>query len=103
MPEHSYAGVCVGNSFDEPEYFRLEFEVDVEDWIDWAVQAGIAPEVIGFIRFRSALLHEFDIPIDSGLLLALCEMKGHAADVSNAEAVMVFVDRQMPAFCFPTS
>lgn len=105
MPEYSYAEVCVGNSSDEPEYFCLEFEVNVEDWIDWAVQAGIAPEVIGFIRFRPALLHEFDpeIPTESGLLFALCEMKGHAADVFNAEAVMAFADRQMPAFCSPTS
>jgi hypothetical protein len=147
-------------------FVHLEFEVDVEDWIDWAVQAGIAPEVIGFIRFRPALLHEFDpekddkafpsprswefvsrmvssrpapgllkdlvagavgkgaaaeftgflkireqlpsaseilsdpaapeIPTDPALLFALCEMTGHAADASNAEAVMAFAGR-LPA------
>ena len=41
-------------------FVHLEFEVDIQDWIGWALTAGIAPEVIGFIRFRPALLHDFD-------------------------------------------
>lgn len=38
------------------------FEVfpEINDWKDWAVPAGVHPIVIGFLNFRSALLHDFD-------------------------------------------
>ena len=41
-------------------FVHLEFEVDAADWDVWARDAGLAPEVTGFIRFRPALLHAFD-------------------------------------------
>ena len=41
-------------------FVHLDFEVDAVDWSSWAAPAGIAPEVIAFIRFRPALLHAFD-------------------------------------------
>ncbi|MEA2061684.1 MAG: MoxR family ATPase [Thermodesulfobacteriota bacterium] len=40
-------------------FVHLDFTVDVDDWIAWALNAGIAPEIIGFIRFRPGLLHDF--------------------------------------------
>jgi hypothetical protein len=41
-------------------FTHLTFEVDVQDWCEWAIQAAIRPEIIAFIRFRPALLSEFD-------------------------------------------
>jgi hypothetical protein len=38
----------------------LEFEVDVQEWSEWAIQAGMRPEVIAFLRFRPELLSAFD-------------------------------------------
>ena len=41
-------------------FVHLEFEVDVQEWSEWAIQAGIRPEVISFLRFRPELLSAFD-------------------------------------------
>ena len=41
-------------------FVHLEFEPDLDDWTAWAAQAGIRPEVVAFLRFRPALLHDFD-------------------------------------------
>lgn len=41
-------------------FTHIDFEVDVDQWADWARDTGIAPEVISFIRFRPGLLHDFD-------------------------------------------
>ncbi len=46
-------------------FVHIDFEVDADQWVDWAIDAGIAPEVIAFIRFRPGLLHEFDPKIDA--------------------------------------
>ena len=37
-------------------FVHLEFEVDAQEWSEWAIQAGIRPEVIAFLRFRPELL-----------------------------------------------
>lgn len=37
-------------------FVHLDFEVDLQEWSEWAIQAGIRPEVIAFLRFRPALL-----------------------------------------------
>lgn len=39
---------------------HIDFEVDVEDWVDYAVDSGLSAELIAFIRFRTNLLHSFD-------------------------------------------
>jgi len=39
---------------------HLDVEVSVDDWQDWALAAGIAPDVRAFIRFRPHLLFQFD-------------------------------------------
>jgi hypothetical protein len=41
-------------------FVHLEFEPCLDDWAHWAHSAGIRPEVIAFLRFRPALLHDFD-------------------------------------------
>ncbi len=41
-------------------FVHVDLEVSHDDWQDWAVQAGIAPEVRSFLRYRPALLFQFD-------------------------------------------
>ena len=41
-------------------FVHLEFEVDVQEWCEWAIRASVRPEVIAFLRFRPALLSAFD-------------------------------------------
>ena len=41
-------------------FVHLDFEVDAQEWSEWAIGAGIRPEVIAFIRFRPQLLSAFD-------------------------------------------
>jgi len=55
-------------------FVHLDFEVDLDDWCNWALGAGspkwhrpkaeksttgMRPEIVAFLRFRPALLHEF--------------------------------------------
>jgi len=37
-----------------------ELETHLDDWCSWAIDHGVKPEVISFIRFRPNLLHDFD-------------------------------------------
>jgi hypothetical protein len=39
---------------------HLDSEVDMQEWSEWAIQAGIRPEVIAFLRFRPELISAFD-------------------------------------------
>ena len=41
-------------------FVHLEFEVDLQEWSEWAIRAGLRPEVIAFLRFRPELLNAFD-------------------------------------------
>lgn len=41
-------------------FVHIEFEVDLGDWVTWALDKGIMTEVIAFLQFRPALLHAFD-------------------------------------------
>jgi hypothetical protein len=41
-------------------FTHLPFEVDVQEWCEWAIRSAIRPEVIAFIRFRHELLSKFD-------------------------------------------
>ena len=41
-------------------FIHLDFEVDLDDWCQWALQAGVAVEVVAFLRYRPNLLHAFD-------------------------------------------
>lgn len=44
---------------------HLEFDVSLDDWLVWAERMGIRPEVTAFLRFRPALLHDFDPQLSS--------------------------------------
>lgn len=41
-------------------FTHLNYEVNNDDWSDWALRNNIAIEVLGFIRFRPMLLNEFE-------------------------------------------
>jgi hypothetical protein len=41
-------------------FVHLDLDVCADDWQDWAARAGVAPEVRAFLRFRPALLFQFD-------------------------------------------
>jgi hypothetical protein len=41
-------------------FVHLDLEVSHDDWQEWAAQAGIAPEVRSFLRYRPVLLFQFD-------------------------------------------
>jgi hypothetical protein len=40
--------------------FHLNFEVDLDDWVGWALKHDVMTEVIAFLRFRPDLPHKFD-------------------------------------------
>ncbi len=41
-------------------FIHLNVDVDLEDWVRWALNAGIQTELIAFLRYRPNLLHAFD-------------------------------------------
>lgn len=41
-------------------FTHINFEVHTDDWCRWALNSGISPIVLGFIRFRPTLLNEFE-------------------------------------------
>ncbi|MUM78691.1 AAA domain-containing protein [Pseudodesulfovibrio sp. F-1] len=41
-------------------FVHLDFEVDVDQWLDWAEAQGLPDEVRAFVRYRPNLLHSFD-------------------------------------------
>ena len=41
-------------------FTHVEFNVNLEDWVRWALSNNIREEVIAFLRFRPVLLHDFD-------------------------------------------
>jgi MoxR-like ATPase len=46
-------------------FTHLTFEVDVQEWCEWALRNSIRPEVIAFIRFRPELLSVFDRDVNA--------------------------------------
>jgi MoxR-like ATPase len=45
-------------------FVHLHLEVDLPEWCRWAVRAGIRSEIIAFLRFKPALLHDADATLD---------------------------------------
>jgi len=41
-------------------FAHLNLEPDLADWCRWAVRSGVRSEVIAFLRFKPALLHDAD-------------------------------------------
>lgn len=46
-------------------FIHLDYETDLNDWVTWALNNGLQTELIGFLRFRPDLLHNFDAKRDS--------------------------------------
>ena len=71
-------------------FIHLDFEVDVDDWIAWAVDHQIHPLVIGFIRTRRELLFDmknieraFPTPRSWEILSDTLESLGSPKDASD--------------------
>ena len=45
-------------------FVHLNLEPDFEDWCQWAVRAGMRSEIIAFLRFKPALLHDANATSD---------------------------------------
>jgi hypothetical protein len=45
-------------------FVHLDLEPDFDAWSKWAVKAGIRPEIIAFLRFKTALLHDANATSD---------------------------------------
>jgi hypothetical protein len=73
--EHELPADCVVMAAGNPEtdpgvirmsgamklrFIHLDLETDREDWMSWAIGAGIEPVVIAFHRFRDDLLHVYE-------------------------------------------
>jgi len=41
-------------------FIHITLDVDLDEWVAWALQNGVATEVIAFLRFCPDLLHKFD-------------------------------------------
>jgi len=41
-------------------FTHIDFEVNLDDWTDWAINKGIDPTLVAFINFRSDLLFAFN-------------------------------------------
>jgi len=41
-------------------FMHVELAEDSEEWARWAINAGINPSVVGFIRYRPEMLHHMD-------------------------------------------
>ena len=41
-------------------FVHIDFTVDFDEWLLWAIEMNIAQELIAFLRFRPALLHDFN-------------------------------------------
>ena len=41
-------------------FVHLDFDVDLDDWINWGLSNGVRTEVLAFQRFRPELLYNFD-------------------------------------------
>jgi hypothetical protein len=40
-------------------FTHINFEVNIDDWIDWAVKNQVNPNIIMFLRFKPALIFDF--------------------------------------------
>jgi hypothetical protein len=42
-------------------FVHVDYDVDLEDWVKWALKSGIMTEIIAFVRYRPSLLHDMDV------------------------------------------
>lgn len=41
-------------------FIHIDFEVDLDDWYNWATENGVSEITRGFLRFKPGMLHNFD-------------------------------------------
>ena len=41
-------------------FIHIDYEVNVDDWVDWALANNIDSKIISFIKFKPSLLHAFN-------------------------------------------
>lgn len=46
-------------------FINILYEVDFNDWKEWAFQNNIHPTIIGFLNFRGELLHNYKSGVDT--------------------------------------
>lgn len=46
-------------------FTHLDAEADADEWVNWALDHEVSPELIAFLRFRKQLLFKFDPKLDS--------------------------------------
>lgn len=44
-------------------FVHIDYEVNLDDWCDWALRNGVHVSVLSFIRFRPTMLNMFDAPL----------------------------------------
>lgn len=69
-------------------FVHLDYEVNLDDWCDWALRNGVHVSVLSFIRFRPTMLNMFDAPL-----------KGDDADMRRQAQAM----KDANAFATPRS
>lgn len=42
----------------------IEIRPDVDEWVDWALDNGMPPQLVAFLRFRRELIHKFEASQD---------------------------------------
>jgi hypothetical protein len=72
----------------------VELAPHLDDWCTWAASAGIAPEVIAFLRFRPALLSDFKPNAD----MTNSPSPRTWGAISRALALQLPRDLQVPTF-----
>jgi hypothetical protein len=45
-------------------FVHLDLEPDFDDWCQWAICAGLRAEIVAFLRFKPALLHDANATSD---------------------------------------
>ena len=59
------AGVGQLLSHFKNRFTHIQYDIDIEDWVKWALKADVMTEVIAFIRYRGDLLHQVDHESDA--------------------------------------
>lgn len=75
-----YAIVNQMSSALRNRFTHINYEVNNEDWCEWALHNNIETEIVGFMRFRPMLLNEFEPRNDSA------EERTRMQQMKNAQA-----------------
>lgn len=77
-------------------FTHVEVGLDVESWVDYAVDAGLSPVGIGFIQFRKALLSTFMVQKQGEEKPSVTLNKAFATPRTWEKALGYFASKTMP-------